>query len=84
MKIYEIIVGTMQLCLRAGESRLEGDGAGLLGSTRDFLLLHDSLVGSFYRNGKTELGGALCCVSGVMVFDMLMDIPSCGQSRQRR
>ena len=62
MKIYEIIVGTMRSSL-CGESRLEGDGAGLGGGAGDFLLLHDSLVGGFYRNGKTKLGGALCCVS---------------------
>jgi len=43
--------------------RLEGDGAGLLGHASLFLLLHDSLVGGFYRNGKTELGSALWCVS---------------------
>jgi len=51
--------------LCAEEGRLEGDGAGLLGGTGDFLLLHDSLVGCFYRNGKTELSGALYYVSYV-------------------
>lgn len=63
MKIYEIIVGTMRLLMCVEESRLEGDGAGLLGGTGNFLLLHDSLVGCFYRNGKTELSGALWFVS---------------------
>ena len=42
-----------------GVSRLEGDGASLLSGTRHLLLLHDSLVSGFYRNGKAELGSAL-------------------------
>lgn len=45
------------------ESRLEGNGACLLGGTRNLLLLHDSLVGGFYCDGKTELSGALYAVS---------------------
>ena len=54
----------MRLC--AEESRLEGDGTSLLSSTGDFLLLHDSLVRGFYRDSKTELGGALCGVSFII------------------
>lgn len=51
----------MRLC--AEEIRLEWNGTSLLSSARNFLLLHDSLIGGFYRNGKTELGGTLCIVS---------------------
>lgn len=31
--------------------RLEGNGTRRHGSARQFLLLHDSLVGGFYRHG---------------------------------
>ena len=53
----------MRLFLCVEESRLKWDSTGLLGSAGDFLLLHDSLVGGFYRNSKTELGSALRVVS---------------------
>lgn len=43
--------------------RLEGDRASLGGSAGDLLLLHDSLIGSFYRDGETELGSLLRFVS---------------------
>jgi hypothetical protein len=66
------------------ESRLKGDRAGLLGSARNFLLLHDSLVGGFYRDGETKLGGALHSVSYALQLCASLDIPSCGQSRRRR
>lgn len=56
------------LCVFVERSRLEGDGASLLGSTGLLLLLHDSLVSGFYRNGKTELGGALSSVSYAAVI----------------
>lgn len=73
----------MRLLLCA-ESRLKGDGAGLLGCARQFLLLHDSLVGGFYRNGKTKLSGALWCVSNALSGEVSLNVLSCGQSRQRR
>ena len=80
MKIYEIIVGTM----RGVASRLKGDGAGRHGRTRLLLLLHDSLVGGFYRDGETELGSALCGVSYELSLSKCFNVLSCGRSHQRR
>jgi hypothetical protein len=42
---------------------LERNGTCGHGDTRLLLLLHYCLVGCFYRDGKTELGGVLKCVS---------------------
>jgi hypothetical protein len=53
--------------MRGVASRLKGDGASRHGRTGLLLLLHDSLVCGFYRDGKTELGGALCGVSYIRV-----------------
>jgi hypothetical protein len=39
--------------------RLEWDGTSRHGGTSLLLLLHYCLVGGFYRDGKTELGGVL-------------------------
>jgi hypothetical protein len=39
--------------------RLKRDGASRHGGTSLLLLLHYCLVGGFYRNGKTKLGGVL-------------------------
>ena len=49
--------------MRGVASRLKGDGAGRHGRTGLLLLLHDSLVCGFYRDGETELSGALYGVS---------------------
>ena len=40
--------------MRGVASRLKGDGAGRHGRTGLLLLLHDSLVCGFYRDGETE------------------------------
>ena len=80
MKIYEIIVGTM----RGVASLLKGDGAGRHGRTGLLLLLHDSLVCGFYRDGETELGSALFGVSYELILKRFFNVLSCGRSHQRR
>lgn len=52
--------------MRGVASRLKGDGAGRHGRTGLLLLLHDSLVGGFYRNGQTKLGGILYLLSALL------------------
>lgn len=48
------------------ERRLEGDRSSRHCGALLFLLLHDSLVGGFYRNGQTKLGGILYLLSALL------------------